>query len=137
MASTGLVEIGSHTHNNHKNLVKFLHQKKTISEKRRRLYGIYKDLCQSRRLLKKRLGIELVSLAWPHGKEDRHLIYAAKKAGFKQVFNTRYGINLYRKKSLFRLKRISASSPWLTAEALLARMNQVSGGKKYCMASHE
>lgn len=132
IAASGYVELGSHTHNNHKNLVQFLHQKHTIPEKRKRLYGIYKDLRLSRNILEKRLGIKVVSLAWPHGKEDKHLIYAAKKAGFKQVFNTRYGINRHHNKSLYRLRRISASSPWLTSEALLQRMSQAALGKEYC-----
>jgi peptidoglycan/xylan/chitin deacetylase (PgdA/CDA1 family) len=134
MVASGFVELGSHTHSNHKNLVKFLHEERTIPEKRRRLYGIYKDLCQSRELLEERLGISVVSLAWPHGKEDKHLIYAAKKAGFKLVFNTSFGINCYDNKSFYRLKRISASSPWLTSEDLLQRMSQAALGKKYCIA---
>jgi len=128
MVDSGLVELGSHTHYNHKNLVSFLKEEKTIKGKRRRLWGIYKDLLASDRVLKEKFSIDPVSLAWPHGKEDRHLIYAAKKAGFKFVFNTRFGVNSCEKKEYFRLRRISASSSWLSAQELIKRMDSCSKG---------
>jgi peptidoglycan/xylan/chitin deacetylase (PgdA/CDA1 family) len=85
MKDSGLWEFGSHTFNLHVYL-----------RERLQLGGVYPnqlvaDLRKSRVVLKKKLGVDATSFAWPYGRYDEATIQLAAKAGFNMQFTIDFG----------------------------------------------
>ncbi len=51
------------------------------------------DLTISKKLLKKRLGIDSKHLCWPRGKYNEKLVELAKECGYEILYTTKRGIN--------------------------------------------
>lgn len=119
MRDSGFFEFGSHTYDSHCNLP----QKIRLSGGSASCWrGLYKDLKKARKVLKKRLGISVNTLAWPHGRNSSNLRKLARMTGHKLVFNTQFGTNEPGRSDYLNLRRISASSPFLSHVALLKRL---------------
>ncbi len=122
MAASGLVEFGSHTYSMHKNLVTYIRYGGNKKGRMKRWRELYRDLKVAKRVLENKVGLPVTTLAWPHGKRTRLHIKLAKKAGYKLVFNTQFGTNVPGHTNFGDIRRISASSRWMSAEALLKRL---------------
>lgn len=122
MANSGLVEFGSHTYDLHRNLLSYIKYAGNRKERIKRWRELYHDLRLAKRVLENKLGKPVTTMAWPHGKRSKNHIKLAKKAGYRYVFNTQFGTNVPGYCNYGDLKRISASSRWMSAEALLKRL---------------
>ena len=122
MANSGLVEFGSHTYDLHRNLISFIKYAGSRKKRIKRWRVLYRDLRLAKRVLEKKLGKPVTTMAWPHGKRSRNHIKLAQKAGYHHIFNTQFGTNVPGHCNYGDLKRISASSRWMSAEALLKRL---------------
>lgn len=122
MAASGLIEFGSHTYDMHRPLPAFL---AASSDPAAALSRVEADLARSRRVLQERLGTDVVSFAWPHGRRSDPLVAAARRAGFSVVLNARHGQNRPGRCSLGDLYRINSSSSWMTSQAMMARLRGV------------
>lgn len=94
MVSEGVFEVGSHTHT-HKEFNKNSEYK-----------NLKEELKISKELIKKNLGIDVISFAWPWGKFNDSYVEIAKECGYKLIFTTITGAVKQGDNPLF-LKRIN------------------------------
>jgi len=122
MVASGLVEIGTHTYDSHRNLIDWIRNAPDKPERVRRWRELYQDLQLAREVAEMKLGVPVRSMAWPHGKRTANHIQLAKMAGYELVFNTQFGTNAPGYVDPLDLRRINASSSWTTAEAMVKRL---------------
>ena len=122
MSDSGLVEFGSHTYDLHCNLVSYIKYAGSREKRIKRWRELYRDLRVAKRVLEEKLGKPVTTLAWPHGKRSSNHMKLAHKAGYTYVFNTQFGTNVPGHTNYCDLRRISSSSRWMSAEALLKRL---------------
>ncbi len=116
MKDSGLWEFGSHTYDLHVYL-----------RERLQMGGIYPnqllaDLKKSRAVLKKKLGVDCTSFAWPYGRYDEATIQLAARAGFNMQFTIDFGATKTYEGSI-RVKRyimMEDDSPIQTFKSRLA-----------------
>jgi len=105
MASSGVFEIGSHTHT-HKEF------------RRDRPYGnLEQELVESRRRIEERAGPWKGALAWPWGDCEPSWADEARKAGYRLAFTTRVGANTPAA-GAFRIRRFKVKDGSLRSLAL-------------------
>lgn len=105
LKASGLFEFGSHTYNLHVLIPERLARQRVFPSQ------ILADLKKSRSELKRLLGVDAQSLAWPYGHYNQTCTQLAARAGFRCQFTTDYGANRpYQGTARIRRIRVSANS---------------------------
>lgn len=93
MAHSGLVEIGSHTHNIH-NMP--LERVRSLYNDGAVFWDVISDIKNSGAAIKSVTGYDVTSISWPYGYYTAALDEAVKSSlGYKISFSTNYGVNRY------------------------------------------
>ncbi len=101
VANSGLVEIASHSHNLHHDILsnpqgntawaavtlEYYPDTQTYETKEHYRERVYDDLLLSRQILKEKLGVDARAIIWPYGEYNQTCIEEAKRAGFKATFD--------------------------------------------------
>jgi len=106
VAKSDLVSIASHTHNLHRGViynpqgneswaaVSRIYNPETEAYESEEAYRkrIYDDLSLSKRILKRRLGVDSQAVVWPYGQYNEICLEEAKGLGFKTTFSLLAGL---------------------------------------------
>ncbi|WP_349408671.1 polysaccharide deacetylase family protein [Pseudalkalibacillus sp. SCS-8] len=112
MYESGWIDIQSHTYNSHVYVESETKRGPALTTKAKgesdEAYyeRVKKDLQQSKEIIEEQLGKEVVSIAYPYGAHNDHVIAAAKELGYKIGYTVQKGINV-KDADPFRLKRLN------------------------------
>lgn len=126
----GTVTIQAHTWDSHHKKLDYRNEYKGVISGRLS-YGVemesqenfekrvLEDFIVSKKTIEKKLGYEVVSLAYPYGQYSDDTIRLAQKAGYKIAFTVKSGLVNSKSAKAFELNRITANGAF-TGEELLA-----------------
>lgn len=131
MYDSGLVDIGSHTHNSHDLVYKnaelktggklankiYNKDRKSFESEESYIKRITEDLKTSREIIKNYTGEESDTLCFPFGHYNSKVVSAGEKVGFNHFVTTVYGNNKENSKSKYIL-RLRAGEVRITTEQL-------------------
>lgn len=78
---------------------------------------VLRDFLDSKKMIEKQLGTEVVTLAYPYGEYSEETILLAKMAGYKMAITVKSGV-VGKQDDMFQLNRITASG-YLTGKELI------------------
>lgn len=112
MVDSGVFEVGSHTFDSHKtylvngNFVSIIKEKGEKEDYETFKNRVIDDLRNSKELIEKNIGKEVIFFAYPYGEYSKDTIEFLREVGFKFAFTTFKGINI-NTNNRYELKRYS------------------------------